>query len=60
MTENQMKDWREICQAFADKYGYKLLFVNEESCGVEMKDGSFAHIYADEMSEMLRRNSNVN
>ena len=58
MTDNQMKDWREICQAFANKFGYKLLFVNEESCGVELKDGSFKHIYAEEMAEILRRTSN--
>jgi predicted P-loop ATPase len=56
MTENQMKDWREICQAFANKFGYKLLFVNEESCGVETKDGQFMHVYAEEMAEFLRRN----
>ena len=56
MTDKQMKDWQEVCMAFAKKFGYTLLFVNEESCGVETKDGSFAHIYADEMAEMLRRN----
>ena len=58
MTENQMKEWREICQAFANKFGYKLLFVNEESCGVETKDGQFMHIYADEMAEFLNNERN--
>lgn len=58
MTDRQMQEWKEVCSVFAKKFGYKLLFVNEESCGVEMQDGSFAHIYADEMAEMLRRNKN--
>lgn len=53
MTDNQMRDWRAICKTFAEKFGYKLLFVNEESCGVELKDGSFKHIYASEMADML-------
>ena len=55
MTEKQMKEWTEICEAFAKKFGYKLLFVNDESCGVELKDGQFKHIYAEEMAEILRR-----
>ena len=50
-----MNDWREICKTFAKKFGYNLLFVNEESCGVELLDGSFKHIYAEEMAEILRR-----
>ena len=57
MTEKQMADWKEICEAFANKFGYKLLFVNGESCGVELSDGSFKHIYAEEMAEILRRNA---
>lgn len=55
MTDKQMSEWNEICSSFAKKFGYKLLFVNEESCGVELKDGSFKHIYAEEMAEILRR-----
>ena len=57
MTEKQMEDWRAICEAFAKKFGYTLLFVNEESCGVELQDGSFKHIYAEELAEILRRNA---
>ena len=57
MTEKQMEDWKAICEAFANKFGYKLLFVNEESCGVELSDGQFKHIYAEEMAEILRRNA---
>lgn len=57
MTNKQLEDWREICKAFAKKFGYSLLFVNEDSCGVELSDGSFKHIYAEEMAEILRRNN---
>ena len=57
MTPKQMEDWKQICQAFANKFEYKLLFVNEDSCGVELKDGSFKHIYAEEMAEILMRNT---
>lgn len=60
MTDNQMKEWREICEAFAHIFGYTLLFVNEESCGVELKDGSFKHLYAEEMAELLRRATGEN
>lgn len=55
MTDNQMKEWIEICEAFAHRFGYTLLFVNEESCGVELSDGSFKHLYAEEMAELLKR-----
>lgn len=53
-SAKQMSEWRAICQAFAKRFGYKLLFVNESSCGVELQDGSFKHIYIDEMADMLR------
>lgn len=55
VPEQKMSEWKRICEAFADKYGCKLLFVNETSCGVELKDGSFKHIYIDEMQEILRK-----
>lgn len=54
VPESQMNDWKDICKAFAKRFGYKLLFVNETSCGVELKDGSFKHIYIDEMGELLK------
>lgn len=57
MTDRQMREWREICVAFAKRFGYKLLFVNEESCGVELPDGQFKHIYADEMADILTGNA---
>lgn len=54
VRENQMKDWREICVAFAKKINATLLFVNDTSCGVELKDGTFKHIYIDELQEYLK------
>ena len=56
--ENYKSDWQKICEKFAKKFGYKLLFVKDVSCGVELKDGQFRHIYADEMAELLRRYPN--
>ena len=53
VSDSQMRDWEEICKAFADKIGATLLFVNNTSCGVELKDGSFKHIYINEMQEYL-------
>ena len=55
MNDKQMKEWKEICEKFAKKFGYNLLFVNDVSCGVELPDGQFKHIYAEEMAELLKR-----
>ena len=54
VSSSQMNDWKSICRAFASKVGANLLFVNETSCGVEFPDGSFRHIYIEEMEEYLR------
>lgn len=54
MSPGQMLDWRQICRAFADKIHAELLFVNETSCSVQYKDGSFGHIYIDEMMDYLK------
>ena len=55
-TEVQYKsDWHKICEMFARRFGYKLLFVKDVSCGVELPNGQFKHIYAEEMAELLRR-----
>ena len=51
---SQMKSWEEICEAFAKKVKAKLLFVNSSSCGIEYSDGSFAHVYIEEMEEFLK------
>lgn len=60
MTDNQMKDWRVICEAFCKQYGYELLFVKDGSFGVELKDGQFKHIYADELEDILKGDNNEN
>lgn len=54
MAPHQMRDWRKVCAAFAEKHNLQLLFVNETSCGVQYPDGSFGHIYIDEMVEYLK------
>ena len=55
VSKSQMKDWEEICRAFAKKVGAKLVFVNSTSCGIELSDGSFKHIYIDEMQDYLSK-----
>lgn len=54
VRENQMKDWRGMWQDFAKKINAELLFVNDTSCGVKFKDGTFKHIYIDELQEYLK------
>lgn len=54
MNETQMGDWKQICATFAKKIDAELLFVNETSCGVQYKNGTFGHIYIDEMAEYLK------
>lgn len=54
MSPSQMDDWKQICKEFAKKIDAELLFVNEQSCGVQYKNGSFGHIYIDEMAEHLK------
>ena len=53
-NDRQMKDWESVCKAYAKKVDAELLFVNETSCGLQYKDGSFAHIYTEELAEMLK------
>ena len=48
-----MNEWREICSAYARKVNAKLLFVNEDSFGIEYPDGTLRHIYVDELVELL-------
>lgn len=54
VSNEQMPEWKMICAVFADKIGAKLLFVNAVSCGVELSDGSFKHIYIQEMADLLK------
>lgn len=49
-----MREWVEICEAFCEKIGATLLFVNGDNFGCELRDGTLSHIYADELAEILR------
>ena len=55
VSENQMPEWARICEAFANKIGAKLLFVNDTSCGVQFPDGSFSHMYIEDVQSYLNR-----
>lgn len=59
VPKSQMKDWEDICNAFAKRVGAKLVFVNDTSCGIEFDNGSFKHILVDEMQEYLKNVDNA-
>lgn len=48
-----MEDWSNICQAYCEKVGAELLFVNQGDFGCEMPNGELRHIYADELAALL-------
>ena len=50
---NYMKEWTEICQAYCNKVGAELLFVNLSDFGCEMPNGELRHIDANELAELL-------
>ena len=50
----QMNDWKSICKAYAEIANAELLFVNATSCGVQYENGSFGHIYIDEMVDYIK------
>ena len=60
VTPSQMGEGEQICKAFAKKVGAELLFVNEESCGIQYPNGTMQHIYINEMVEILKGASNDN
>ena len=49
-----MNEWEAICKAYADYKKAKLLYVNNTSCGLEYPDGTFSHVYVDEMVTDLK------
>ena len=49
-------EWKGICQAFCDKIGAELLFVNDDNFGYEDKNGNLVHMYADELEQYLKNN----
>ena len=52
-NEAYMEEWRRICAAYCRKADAELLFVNTDNFGVQYGDGSFRHIYADELAQIL-------
>lgn len=53
VSDAQMKEWTEICEAYAKKVGAELLFVNNTSFGLAYDDGRLQHIYVNELIELL-------
>jgi hypothetical protein len=53
VSEAQTEDWKAICHAYAKKIGAEVIFVNDCSCGLELSNGQFAHIYIEDMFERL-------
>ena len=53
MKDNYMAEWAQVCKAYCEKVGATLLFVNMDNFGCEYADGTLAHIYADELAEIL-------
>ena len=53
VNKNQIEEWRQICRAFAKREGAKLLFVNEQSMGLEYPNGTHKHIYIDELAGLF-------
>ena len=55
IAEDQMNEWKAICEAFAKKVGAKLVFVNETGCGLEYPDGTHCHTSIEEMQRFLEK-----
>lgn len=53
VNEAYMDEWRRICAAYCAKANAELLFVNSDNFGVQYQDGTFRHIYADELVQIL-------
>ena len=53
VSEAQMADWKAICHAYAKRIGADVIFVNNCSCGLELTNGQFTHIYIEDMMERL-------
>ena len=55
IAEDQMNEWKAICEAFAKKVGAKLVFVNKTGCGLEYPDGTHCHTTIEEMQNFLEK-----
>lgn len=52
--QNLMEEWRQVCEAYCKKVNGELLFVNGDNFGMQYPDGRLAHIYADELEQILK------
>ena len=52
-NEKYMEEWTGICEAYCKKAGAELLFVNTDNFGVQYADGTFRHIFAEELVQVL-------
>lgn len=52
--DSYMKEWGAICAAYCERENAELLFVNIDSFGAQFPDGSFRHIYGDELEQLLK------
>lgn len=53
VSKTQMNDWKQIAKAYARKVGAELLFVNENSFGIEYPDGTMRHIRIEDLADLL-------
>ena len=53
LSESYTSKWTEICKAYCDKIGVKLIFVNTDNFGYETQDGKLVYMCADELKTAL-------
>lgn len=53
MTKNTWQSGQKFVLPTAKKVNAELLFVNTSSFGVQYPDGTFHHIHADELAQIL-------
>ena len=58
MKNKYYDEWKMVCKEFCRQNNATLLFVNDNSFGCEM-NGRLLHIYADELCEILKGDTNV-
>lgn len=54
-NQKLMEEWRQVCEAYCKRVNARLLFVNDCDFGVQYPGGQFGHIYADELEQILER-----
>lgn len=58
MTPAQL-DWITLCRTFADVNGYKLVYVNDDSCIVALPDGQSKLFHIDDMIETSGEHNDI-